>query len=116
MKNNKLAKAKDAIRKFYDDHYIEITNCLMIVIPLMAGVTAFALERHWYNKNIETVAGCNILNNADVFGVARDGITFVYGKKMIGESIKSIKKNGFAISEQGTELMKAIIDNPVIVD
>lgn len=114
--NNKLAKAKDAIRKFYDDHYIEITNGLMIGIPLAVGVIVFAFERHWYRKNVTTVAGCDVINNADVFGVARDGITLVYGKKMIGESIKSIKENGFAISEQGAELMKAVIDNPVIVD
>ena len=116
MKNNKLAKAKNAMHKFYDDHYIGITNGLMIGIPLACGVTVVALERHWYHKNISTVAGCDILNDADVFGVEKDDIVFTYGKKTIGESIQSIKENGFAISEQGIELMKAIIDNPVIVD
>ena len=116
MNNNKLAKAKDAIRKFYDDHYIEITNGLMIGIPLAFGVTVVALERHWYHKNITTVAGCDILNDADVFGVEKDDVTFTYAKKTVGETIESIKENGFAISEQGLELMKTIIDNPVIVD
>ena len=116
MKNNKLAKAKNAMHKFYDDHYIGITNGIMIGIPLVAGVTIVALERHWYHKNISTVAGCDILNDADVFGVEKDDVTFTYAKKTVGETIESIKENGFAISEQGLELMKTIIDNPVIVD
>ena len=116
MTKNKLAKAKNAMHKFYEDHSIGITNGLMIGIPIAFGVTVVALERHWYHKNITTVAGCDIFNDADVFGVEKDDITFTYGKKTIGETIESIKENGFAISEQGIELMKAIIDNPVIVD
>ncbi len=116
MKNNKLAQAKNAMHKFYDDHYIGITNTMIIGIPLVIGVAGFALERHWYHKNISTVAGCDILNDADVFGVKKDDVTFTYAKKTVGETIESIKENGFAISEQGLELMKTIIDNPVIVE
>ena len=116
MTKNKLAKAKNAMHKFYDDHYIGITNGLTIGIPLAFGVTVFALERHWYHKNITTVAGCDIINDADVFGVEKGDITFTYATKTADETIQSIKENGFAISEQGIELMKAIIDNPVIVD
>ena len=116
MKNNKLAKAKNAMHKFYDDHYIGITNGILISAPIVAGVTAYALGMHCYHKNISTVAGCDIFNDADVFGVEKDDITFAYGKKTIGETIESIKENGFTISEQGLELMKTIIDNPVIVD
>ena len=116
MKNNKLAKAKNAMHEFYEDHYIGITNGIMIGIPLVAGVTAYALGMHWYHKNISTVAGCDIINDADVFGVEKDDVTFTYAKKTVSETIESIKENGFAISEQGLELMKTIIDNPVIVD
>ena len=116
MKNNKLAKAKTAMEKFYIEHSIGITNGLLISVPIVAGVTAYALGTHWYHKNISTVAGCDIFNDADAFGMGKDDIMFTYGKKTIGETIESIKENGFAISEQGLELMKTIIDNPVIVD
>ena len=116
MKNNKLAKAKNAMHEFYEDHYIGITNGIMIGIPLVAGVTIVALGRHWCKNNIKTVAGCDIINDADVFGVEKDDVMLTYAKKTVGETIESIKENGFAISEQGLELMKTIIDNPVIVD
>lgn len=116
MKNNKLAKAKNAISNFWEDHYIGITNGIMIGIPIAFGVTVVALGNHWYHKNSSTVAGCDILNDADVFGVEKDDVTFAYAKKTVGETIESIKENGFAISEQGLEFMKAVVDNPVIVE
>ena len=116
MTKNKLAKARDTMEKFYIEHSIGITNAILISAPIVAGVTAYALGMHWYHKNISTVAGCDIINDADVFGVDKDDITFTYAKKTVGETIESIKENGFAISEQGVNIMKAIIDNPVIVD
>ena len=116
MTKNKLAKARDTMEKFYIEHSIGVTNALMIGIPIAFGVTVVALERHWYHKNITTVAGCDIIDDTDVFGVEKDDVTFTYAKKTVGETIESIKENGFAISEQGVNIMKAIIDNPVIVD
>ena len=116
MTKNKLAKAKNAMHKFYDDHYIGITNALVVAIPTMCGVAAFVLERHWYKQHVTAIAGCDIIADTDGFGVTKDNISFWYAPKTAAETIQSIKENGFAISEQGIDIMKAIIDNPVIVD
>ena len=116
MTKNKLAQAKNAMHKFYDDHYIGITNALVVAIPTMCGVAAFVLERHWYKQHVTAIAGCDIIADTDGFGVTKDNISFWYAPKTAAETIQSIKENGFAISEQGIDIMKAIIDNPVIVD
>lgn len=116
MTKNKLAKARDTMEKFYIEHSIGITNALVVAIPTMCGVAAFVLERHWYKQHVTAIAGCDIIADTDGFGVTKDNISFWYAPKTAAETIQSIKENGFAISEQGIDIMKAIIDNPVIVD
>lgn len=135
---NKLAK--NAITKFCKEHYTGIVDAAAITIPIVANATLVGIAYHLYKKypkivndsdivesnepvvarkrnTIRTVAGCDILDEDDgYFDVFGHTINFGYGKQSIDETVKSIEKDGFAITEQGLKLMKAIIDNPVIVD
>ncbi len=136
--NNKLAK--NAITKFCNEHHTGIVDAAMITIPIVANATLVGIAYHLYKKYpkivndsdivesnepvvagkhniIRTVAGCDILNEDDgYFDVCGHTINFGYGKQCVDEAVEYIEKDGFAITEQGLKLMKAIIDNPVIVD
>ena len=136
--NNKLAK--NAITKFCNEHHTGIVDAAMTTIPIAANAILVGIAYHLYKKypriindsdivesnepvvalkhnTLRTVAGCDIADDDDVFfDVIGNLVNFGYGKQCVDETIECIEKNGFAITEQGLKIMKAIIDNPVIVD
>ena len=137
--------AKNAITKFCKEHYTGIVDAAAITIPIAANAILVGMAYHLYKKypkivndsdivesndsdvvrkyvakqydTLRTVAGCDIICDDDIyFDVIGNMVDFGYAKQCVDESVEYIEKNGFAITEQGLKLMKAIIDNPVIVE
>ena len=136
--NNKLSN--NAITKFCNEHHTGIVDAAMTTIPIAANAILVGIAYHLYKKypkivndsdivesneplvakkhdTLRTVAYCDIIDDSDwYFNVTGNTIGFSYGKQCVDEAIEYIEKDGFAITEQGLKIMKAIIDNPVIVE
>ena len=125
MKNEKLNKAKNKVVKFYDDH--EALIKFGVVGTAIAGVCISAAI--YMTKNSTTVNGkSGFVNGKSGFVNAKGPddtcVTFgrnnelmvMFDRTKRDEIIENIKNDGCSVTKDGLDILKAVIDNPVIVD
>lgn len=116
MKNEKLENAKSKIVEFYDKHEdaIKIGVCFAIPIGIMAAVAIYAKN----HQPIISPSGIVDVDGPDdkcaMFG--RDDFVVMFDRTKINELLNNIKNDGCSVTQDGLEILKAVIDNPVIVD
>ena len=118
MKNEKLNKAKNKVVKFYDDH--EALIKFGVVGTAIAGVCISAAI--YMTKNSTTVNGKSGFVNAKgpddtcvMFG-RNNELMVMFDRTKRDEIIENIKNDGCSVTKDGLDILKAVIDNPVIVD
>ena len=114
--NEKLENAKSKIVEFYDKHEdaIKIGVCFAIPLGIMAAVAIYA-------KNHQPIVGPSGFVDVDgpddsnvMFG--RDTLLVMFDRTKRDELLDNIKNDGCSVTQDGLEILKAVIDNPVIVD
>ena len=118
MKNEKLTKAKNKVVKFYDDH--EALIKYGVAGTIMAGICISAVI--YTNKKYPTVSGKSGFVNAKgpddtcvIFG-RNDELMVTFDRTQLDKIIENIKNDGCSVTKDGLDILKAVIDNPVIVD
>lgn len=118
MKNEKLNKAKNKVVKFYDDH--EALIKFGVVGTAIAGVCISAAI--YMKNNSVTISGkSGYVNDKGpddacvMFG--RNGeLMVMFDRTQQDKIIENIKNDGCSVTKDGLDILKAIIDNPVVVD
>ena len=114
--NEKLENAKSKIVEFYDKHEdaIKIGVCFAIPLGIMAAVAIYAKNHHPIvgPSGFVDVDGPNDPNV--MFG--RDTLLVMFDRTKRDELLDNIKNDGCSVTQDGLEILKAVIDNPVIVD
>lgn len=107
MKNEKLENAKSKIVKFYDDH----KNTIMIgvgvaVLAGFVGWSVYCVKKH------PVISGVSGIVDAQ----GPDDKCVMFDRTQRDELLNNIKNDGCSVTQDGLEILKAVIDNPVIVD
>lgn len=116
MKNEKLENAKSKIVKFYDKHETAIK--IGVSVTALAGFVGWAVYCVKKYPVISDVSGCVDAQGPDdkcvTFG--RDTLQVMFDRTQRDELLNNIKNDGCSVTQDGLEILKAVIDNPVIVD
>lgn len=114
--NEKLENAKSKIVEFYDKHEDAIKIGVCFAIPL--GILAAAA---YYAKTHPAIIGPSGIVDAQgpndkcvMFG--RDEFLVMFDRTKLDGILSNIKNDGCSVTQDGLEILKAVIDNPVIVD
>lgn len=114
--NEKLENAKSKIVKFYDDHKTAIT--IGVGVAALVGYVGWAV---YYSKKHPVISGVSGIVDAQgpddkcvMFG--RDALLVMFDRTQRDEILSNIKNDGCSVTQDGLEILKAVIDNPVIVD
>ena len=116
MKNEKLENAKSKIVKFYDDHETAIK--IGVSVAALVGFLGWSVYYAKKHPVISGVSGCVDAQGPDdkcvIFG--RENFTVTFDRTQRDELLNNIKNDGCSVTQDGLEILKAVIDNPVIVD
>lgn len=114
--NEKLENAKSKIVEFYDDHENAIK--IGVGVAVLVGFVAWAAH---YGKKHPVISGVSGIVDAQgpddrcvMFG--RDNFLVMFDRTQRDELLNNIKNDGCSVTQDGLEILKAVIDNPVIVD
>ena len=113
--NEKLENAKSKIVEFYDDHENAIK--IGVGVAVLAGFVVWAAH---YGKKHPVISGVSGIVDAQgpddrcaMFG--RDNFLVMFDRTQRDELLSNIKNDGCSVTQDGLEILKAVIDNPVIV-
>lgn len=116
MKNEKLENAKSKIVKFYDKHETAIK--IGVGVTALVGFVGWAV---YYAKKHPVISGVSGIVDAQgpddkcvMFG--RENFLVMFDRTQRDELLNNIKNKGCSVTQDGLEILKAVIDNPVIVD
>lgn len=116
MKNEKLENAKSKIGEFYDKHETAIK--IGVGVAALVGFVGWAV---YYGKKHPVISGVSGVVDAQgpddkcvIFG--RDNLVVMFDRTQRDELLNNIKNDGCSVTQDGLEILKAVIDNPVIVD
>lgn len=116
MMNEKLENAKSKIVKFYDKHEDAIK--IGVIVTALVGVLGWSA---YYSKKHPVISGVSGVVDAQgpddkcvMFG--RDNFLVMFDRTQRDELLSNIKNDGCSVTQDGLEILKAVIDNPVIVD
>lgn len=116
MKNEKLENAKSKIVEFYDKHETAIE--IGVGVAALVGFVGWAV---YYGKTHPVISGVSGAVDAQgpddkcvIFG--RDALLVMFDRTQRDELLNNIKNDGCSVTQDGLEILKAVIDNPVIVD
>lgn len=114
--NEKLENAKSKIVEFYDVHKTAIT--IGVGVAALVGYVGWAV---YYRKKHPVISGVSGIvdaqgpdDNCVMFG--RDSFLVMFDRTQRDELLNNIKNDGCSVTQDGLEILKAVIDNPVIVD
>lgn len=118
MNNDKISEVKNKIVKFYDDHEalikFGVAGTVIAGICISAVICATKQSKVLKGKNGFVDAKgpddkCAMFGRYDEFFVT-------YDRTKLNEIIENIKNDGCSVTKDGLDILKAVIDNPVIVD
>jgi hypothetical protein len=116
MKNEKLENAKSKIVEFYDKHETAIK--IGVGVTTLVGFVGWAVYCGKKHPVISGVSGVVDAQGPDdkcvIFG--RDALLVMFDRTQRDELLNNIKNDGCSVTQDGLEILKAVIDNPVIVD
>ena len=114
--NEKLKSTKSKIVEFYDDHKTAIT--IGVGVAALVGYVGWAV---YYGKKHPVISGVSGIVDAQgpddkcvLFG--RDTFLVMFDRTQRDVLLNNIKNDGCSVTQDGLEILKAVIDNPVIVD
>lgn len=114
--NEKLENAKSKIVEFYDKHEDAIK--IGVGVAALVGFVGWAA---YYDKKHPVISGVSGVVDAQgpddkcvMFG--RDTLLVMFDRTQRDELLNNIKNDGCSVTQDGLEILKAVIDNPVIVD
>ena len=116
MKNEKLENAKSKIVEFYDKHETAIK--IGVGVTTLVGFVGWAVYCGKKHPVISGVSGVVDAQGPDdkcvTFG--RDALLVMFDRTQRDELLNNIKNDGCSVTQDGLEILKAVIDTPVIVD
>lgn len=114
--NEKLENAKSKIVEFYDKHETAIK--IGVGVTTLVGFVGWAVYCGKKHPVISGVSGVVDAQGPDdkcvIFG--RDALLVMFDRTQRDELLNNIKNDGCSVTQDGLEILKAVIDNPVIVD
>lgn len=118
MKNEKLNKAKTKVRDFCEDHgdAILLGLCAATLIGMFgrAVYNAHKISSQGIRNELGFVLDEGPEDTCVMFG--RGSFYVTYNRPQLADLIDQIRSNGCNVTKDGLELLKAVVDNPVIAE